>query len=421
MMRIEIRGVSAPMLALLFLAFFLLYAFWGYRILSSSVHTEVNDILFQIDHVRGIQDSAVFTARHARTHVHPIYVLLVNPIGSSLSYLLYPGSAAVLLNAFTAAAGVALAFVFFTIFSHNPFNASLLSLIFGFSMSQLVFGSVPDTTSRAVCSLILTYVLFLLSLRGAKVGLRYWIPAGILSLGITITNFAQTVICFTVAVWIRSGDARTYAAIVRRVSVYVAAVIGATAVAALAQKMIYPGSRLFFKVAILRRELEQYADYLIFEDPGRVVGLLAKHFFLVNLAAPLPSIYLLPNKEVPSVTFAVSWSYLPIGWVAAVIGVAFIGYSISRVFSPSCANRSFLIGILLCLLFNLFLHCFYGMAEREVIELFVYSGNFTFLVLMLAGSCSESSSHLVRYSLAVWALLLGINNSWVMRAVLAHY
>ena len=415
------EGGSALIPIVLFVVFFALYSLLSYRIVYSTVYSEHNDILFQLDHIRGIRDIAIFSAAHKRTHVHPIYVLLVNPIGSGLAHLVPQKTAAILLNALIGAASVGLAFVFFKIFNRNALNALLLSVIFGFSMSQLVFGAIPETASLSICSLILTYTLFLVSLRTATADLRYWIPVGILSLGATITNFTQTAICFAVVVCVHAGCERKIFKLVRRVGVYIGAVLALTALAALAQKAIYPTSTLFFDVTTMTREVAGTAGQRIFEDPMLVVGLLAKHFFLVNLAAPLPFSYFLPGKELPSITFAITWDYLVVGWVAAGMGVAFICKGISKgLFSNGC-NRPFFIGILLCVLFNMALHSIYYMRDQQVLELFLYTGNFTFLVLMFAGNFSGSSSRTLTVLLSIWAILLGINNALVMNVILAHY
>ena len=84
-------------------------------------------------------------------------------------------------------------------------------------------------------------------------------------------------------------------------------------------------------------------------------------------------------------------------------------------------NATFVAGILLCLAFNAILHGFYGMGGRGQIELFIYTGNFTFLVLVLAGSYCLTKNLLVRSAWGLLIVLTGANNILVWKRVLEMY
>ena len=70
----------------IFLVFFTLYFIVSLRLSKTSAFTEF-DILFEMDTPRVIKDMTRPEATHNRTKVHPIYVLLMNPIGKPLSGL----------------------------------------------------------------------------------------------------------------------------------------------------------------------------------------------------------------------------------------------------------------------------------------------------------------------------------------------
>ena len=95
------------------IAFAALYAAFGLLLAGTPAFLEY-DLLFEIDTPRSVEDFAVFRGSHDRTSVHPIFVLLVNPVGSLLSLLVgSPETAAVLLNALLGGAAVGLAFLLF--------------------------------------------------------------------------------------------------------------------------------------------------------------------------------------------------------------------------------------------------------------------------------------------------------------------
>src|SRR6266542_6965184 len=71
----------------LFLFFFILY--FSFSLLWAQTGSFTNySIIFETDPMRVIGDMTSFGANHYRTNVHPLFVLLVNPMGILLSYLL---------------------------------------------------------------------------------------------------------------------------------------------------------------------------------------------------------------------------------------------------------------------------------------------------------------------------------------------
>ena len=167
------RNIVFVMLTtLLFTIFYSVYYVTGTSLSKTRAFNET-DILFQADVPRVIGDITDFSFNHYRTKVHPLYVLLVNPTGIFLRSLIHSQvNTAVALNAFFGSAGVALGFVFFYLFNKSLADSFILASIFGLTMSHLYTSAVPETYSLAVCSLILTYILFIYSLRNKR--LSFW-------------------------------------------------------------------------------------------------------------------------------------------------------------------------------------------------------------------------------------------------------
>ncbi len=402
------------------LATFIFYLLLAFSLEETGV-LENFDVLFELDPPRAIADFADFSGDHYRTTVHPIYVLLANPGGSLLDLILNSKvSAALIANAFWGSLGVLLAYTFFYIYGGRLLNSCLLALVFGVSMSQLFLSSTPDTASLAVCSLLFTYILFLKGVREKQFPFDWWVLSGILTLGVTITNFAQTAICFTLLVLIIDGPRKGLFQMAVKVVKYGLSVLVLTGLLALLQKAIYPSSSLFFLPNSLLEE-KDFTTFLVFDAPFLVITQELKHFFLVNFVAPLSETYNMPNQDIPAVTFSNSWKYLKIGWIGLGLWVSMLIAGLAKSWKSE-KMQPFFIGIVACILFNAALHSAYGGGEKEgVVEYFLYSGNFTFLVLSFLSPFSQSRAKWSLLLIVVLAALMGINNYLVFEQIVGIY
>ncbi len=138
----------------MFLFFFILYFSLSLFFSKNRAFT-TSSILFETDTLRVIGDMTNISANHYRTEVHPLYVLLVNPLGSSLSRLFKSQLiAAIFLNSFLGALGTFLAFIYFYLLTQNLIDSCLLSGLFGITASQFFLSTIPETATLAVCSLL---------------------------------------------------------------------------------------------------------------------------------------------------------------------------------------------------------------------------------------------------------------------------
>jgi len=399
----------------IFVLFYLLYSSISFRLAETSAFSR-NNLLFEIDTKRAIGDITSFSFNHYRTKVHPIYVLLVNPLGSFVTKIFHNRIiTAIILNSFVSTFNVVLAFLFFYLFSKDYINSLFFSFIFGFSMSQFILGVVPDTSSLATFSLFLTYFLFFLGVVKRKQNLIFWCIAGILSLGITVTNFIQTLICFIIASFILKG--KRY--ILQRTVLYISMVLGITGLLSIIQKLIYPSTQLFFLPDAYKEEIN-YINFLIINNPIRTLIELIKHFFVVNFIAPIPHIFNIPAVTQPAITFVNSWNYLPIGYIGLFLGIVLWIKNFLR--NAFVNNKTFLMGIISCIFFNLSLHTFYGINEIGKMELFLYTGNFTFLTLIFLSWFIISNKLLsIRLLLFILTIAMVSNNLLVMKYILEIY
>lgn len=434
-----------------FAAFFALYLAAGTALSRTSAFAK-DDVLFDLDTPRAIGDMTLPHADHHRTNVHPLYVLAANPLGALATKMLGPDAdarghpvclwmvnpdggkikyeviaevtAAVLLNSLLGAAGAALGFLFFWLLARRLPEAVLLSALFGLSSSQWILSAIPETPTLAVCSLLVTYILFLRTLRTGRSRLPAWIPAGVFSLGVTTTNFAQTAICFAIADFL-ANRLRGWRRSAIRLAAFLAGVLVVAAALALLQRAIYPSSNLFFLPGAVREDMD-FASLRVLHSPLPVAVQLFRNFAWVNFIAPDPVLHPLSLHKLPGVTFSTASDFALPGilasalwfglWLASALG----GLRHRR--PPADDSRDVRLplaaGLLLCLLFNLLLHSVYGVGEKGRIEYFLYTGNFTFLVLALwAIPVARPGRAAVRTLLLALVVCTGLNNRLVVKDI----
>jgi hypothetical protein len=138
---------------------------------------------------------------------------------------------------------------------------------------------------------------------------------------------------------------------------------------------------------------------------------LVTTFFLKNFIAPNPMI-LQTQNILPNLTFTHDWNFSVLGGLTIVYWIALLIGGIYLIIRKK-ENIPFFMGITICLLFNFCLHSFYGIGS-EGIELFLYTGNFTFLVLTALSNYSLSGKLSLKLALCALVVLFSINNISIM-------
>jgi hypothetical protein len=349
---------------------------------------------------------------------HPLFVILLNPLGQLLGMV--TGSkelAALLLNVICGAALPALFFAILRAVGLNKFDAALFCVLLGISAGYLIFSSIPETYIFSAFSVLALIGIHVFS--GAdRTFLAWFVPASIISFGMSVANLAA----ITIVLFFRYRNL----GLPKRILMLAVANLGVVAVAAalaLLQGTIYRNPRFFFGS-------EPYTD------PGE--------FFTLDLfTKPLGHLK----------------SYLPdllVNGVIAVRGVAsdvvffedyFTGDHLILLFfgerGEAFRSEAVLAWVLLAafslvfilrhqlhrqvvflifgayLLTNVLLYLVY-----DPQEIFVFSPTFTFALIALVAMPFRSlrgNSALVGRSLLVLALILvAINNTLFIERVLAE-
>jgi hypothetical protein len=346
--------------------------------------------------------------------VHPFAFLIFRPL-VWLASLLTGGDkilAALLLNAATGALCVFLAWRFVKDQAGNGTFALLTAALLGTSASHLVLSASLETYIYSAAVLI----AFLVLVRREDRSLKTLVPVGLLTFGITITNFVQTLILLFFA------DPK----IVKAVKYTLIVLLGSIALA-FVQVRLYPSSQPFYDAAQLLSE-DRYSFNMMAAGVERTVdraNAYGRTMTLFGIVAPRPLVLLKETGcEFPCFqTYKHRWngalmhSYAGLGsllartWFALLAGAA--GFFLWRwIKTPQGAVLQ--ASLLACLAFNFILHMNYGD------DPLLYSGDWTYAVVffvVLSYKDLAGNRWLQAGFLAFLALLM-VNNWRFLQAVL---
>ena len=366
----------------------------------------VNDqaMPFGLDSPRVVTDLTTYGIDYFRTRVHPLFPLLFNPPGLLLTRLAGdPFLAALLLNALAAGTAVALAHGLFLRIGMPPLDAALWTALLGTSSAHLLFGALPETYAFSAATLVLLY-----RIAAGEGGWKRFLPATILSAGVTSSNLAYGVLAYA------AGHSRRRLA---RTALFAAAAVLGVGALSLVQRVPYPVTWFFLSPggydveSTFLARIGSAADLL-----RRALGLV-EQMLVVNFAAVRPAV--LPGADVPDVTFAtpaIPHAYAA-GWLHLALWGPLLAIAGKGLHGLTGTPRSLGNALLLGLLFSLAFHMAYGT------DLFLYTCQWTFPVLGLAalGMRRAWGSWRLRGILALLLVLQGTSNALFLSDLLAVY
>jgi hypothetical protein len=365
---------------------------------------DVDDIFFDSD---GLLWRTRFTTMHYQDYywraVHPFVLILMRPLVTLVSIFLKGDklAAAFVLVAFAGAFCVFLAWYFINQTVGNSIYAVLIASLLGASAAHLVFASLIET----YIFLVAVMMIFLILLLNEK-SLGLLVIAGLVSFGITITNFIQTVIAFIFVsrnfkLWLIYG-----------------AIVGALIVPlSLLNNYIYPGSQPYFFIPS-SYTAEAGNTFLPSVNRAKAVG---RVMFFQSIVAPDP---LILKEEIP---FLKVWIFkaspMRLSEYRTGFGKA-VGYFwlALLVLGGTLFTRNLFKGdhrftgaFLAILMFNFGLHMRYGK------DIFLYSTNWTYaIILFLALAWKELAGNKWFHGvLLLFLVLLLVNNSRLLFTMLS--
>ncbi|MEW6404224.1 MAG: hypothetical protein AB1649_20700 [Chloroflexota bacterium] len=365
---------------------------------------DVDDIFFDTD---GLLWRMRFTTPDVRDYywraVHPFVLIIIRPIIAFIAFFLKGDrlAAAFLLVAFAGASCVFLTWRFVKTTTGNSLYALLIASMLGASAAHLVFSSLIETYIF-LAAVMLAFLVLLLR----DTPLFALVATGLISFGITLTNFIQTAIAFIFVKrdfkgWVKYG-------------VIVAAL---TIPLTMLNDLVYPNSQPYF---FIPSSIGAEAENTFTPTVPRALA-VGRVMALHSMVAPDP---LILEEEIP---FLKVWIFkadplrlseyetgfglgLTVFWVALLLVGGFLFLRNLRK-----ADNRFQIALIFILLFNFALHLRYGK------DVFLYSTNWTYaIVLFLALAWKElADKRWFQITLLVFVALLLANNSRLIYTMLS--
>jgi hypothetical protein len=304
---------------------------------------------------------------------HPFAYFIFRPFG----WLLYlvtkdPSLSARLLNASAGAAGVFLTWQLIKREFGNKVYAFLASALLGISASHFFFSSVVDTYIFSALALI----LFVYLVQGRGHSMMPLVGSGVLTFGITLTNFVQNFIVFVIS---RPK--------LREIIRFAGWVISVSVLLTYLHAAVYPASKLFFLTPDIQNEGKFFQDINeshYWKTTGRLV-LLTRTVLLYAVISPQPYALL---EEVGSTTpefrfFKITpgvfhqSGYKGLGqFLAGTWVLALFAASLTFLWNLIRTHKiSLSLSFVLCIAFNFVLHTLYGE------EPFLYSSGWAYALI----------------------------------------
>jgi len=260
-------------LAILFITFFALYYMQGIALSKVTGYNIEQNIFFGADHLEPFWG----WVRHHKGD-HPLLLLMEVPLTNLLATV-FPRRlyCTLMVNAFWGSLGILLSFFFFRQLTQHLASSVLLTVLFGLSASQLLFSSLPESYSFSALAIIITYFLFLFTLQRGRIYPGLWVAAGVLTLGVVVTDFAQTLICFAIALFAVERERRKIYVLLQ----YIGAVFLVVLALNMLQKFLLGGQSMIDLRVYLYETT--YLKPLVFSHPVLVAKEIFSNFFLLNI------------------------------------------------------------------------------------------------------------------------------------------
>jgi hypothetical protein len=338
---------------------------------------DVDDIFFDADAYLWRRRFATELVRdYYFRPVHPFVLIIIRPLVAVVS-IFFAGKTlygAFALTAFAGALCVFLVWYFVKHFTNNPLYSLLIAALFGASTAQLVFSSLIETYIFLAATALIFIVLIL-----KDKPLFLLVIIGLVSFGITVSNFAQTLI---VHLFVKRN--------LKQIIIYGLIVTAFIVPLTLLNNFVYPDSQPYFW------DITSYQGEGHNQFPSTLQRAiyLGRVMVLHSVVAPQP---LILQEEIP---FLKVWMFrasikkdpmrisqyeTPLGNTLAYVWLGFmILGGILFLKNIRKQDNPFTITFIVIMLFNFFLHMRYGK------DVFLYSANWTYsLILLLALAWKE--------------------------------
>lgn len=188
------RTIKINIEKFLLIGAFIFYVFLGVLLTYNFDFSFNFNLLFNSDNARVIADASELLADHYRLSVHPLFIILVQPL-----YFIIKGIvqnkmlALIILSSATSAVSVLYIYKILNLVAQNKKNNLLLSLIYMFSFSNYIYTAGIEMYNFSTLFLIILWYFYIKKSKKEKYdkySIIILILLGVLAFGFTISNYA---------------------------------------------------------------------------------------------------------------------------------------------------------------------------------------------------------------------------------------
>ena len=366
------------------------------------------NLIFGMDTSRVITDITEIFAKHSRADVHPLFILFVQPIYMVIKgIVLNKNLSIVTITSFVSSLSVLLIYKILNNSGKNKKMNIIISLIYLFSFSNIIFTASPETYNFSALFLILLWYFYTKKDKYDKYSQYILVILGILSFSFTITNIS--IFCIVLLLLLLEKKLK----IKNLIKICILVGIIATCLN-VGQKLIWNTTPLFFKTNI-SSEKNLYATN---DSYITKIKNVVKNDYYNSIISPNIHISINKGSTYNNKNYSLEFNNMSI--IKNIILTIFYILTGIIVIKNFKKNKFINIGLLLSILFNTTLHLIYGNNES-----FLYSLHFLYLIILLFGINYQNEENLkIKKILNIFiSILLTIevlNNNYIFSKVITY-
>ena len=380
-----------------------IFSFFYLLILGITLSYNLNigdnyDLLFSSDTKRVIIDATIANANHYRIDVHPLFLLLVQPIVILLSGITVNKMLSIIiLSALTSSISIFFIYKILDLIKKDDKTNIMISILYLLSFSNMIYTSGIETYNFA-CLFLILLLYFILKKYNEKFNNYTYILLiilGVLSLSFVITNFIVFLIVLFMLLINKKINIKNSILVVL---VTLISLLGLS----LVQKLIWPGTPLVFKNSI-SSEITSYSKEVGIKN-------VIKNDYYNSLISSNVKLKMTFGSAYNAWNYVIDFIGMNI-FNILVISILYI-LLIVLLFRNYTKNKFINTNLLLILLFNTVLHTIYGNNTT-----FLYSLHFLYPIILLLGiNLNSEKSNLkkyIKYYLYFFVAVQFITNNYI--------
>ncbi len=351
----------ALLISIIFFTFYLLLGIFAYYNYDLSHN---NNLFFGSDNARIFTDFSSILDDHYRVKVHPLYIILVQPLILMLNAVTQNSTISLIIfSSFVSSLSVYFIYKIATLFDISSKIKALVSAMFGFTFAYFIFTSGVEVYNVAALFLIILFYYFIKIMQkesAEKKDKTILILLGITTIGFTITNYIIFLIISLMLLISRKLKFKNIFLI--NVLVIISAVI-----LSFVQNIAWNNTSLIYDLNSNYTEEQNYMDFNINFDKFKNV---VKNSYINSFVSSNIEL----NKNTPD---GAVMSFGKTSTLSIILAFTFYLIILIYLIKNFKKNKCINIALILALIFNTTLHMIYG--ENS----FLYSCHFMYLIFIL--------------------------------------